>query len=375
MVSRVLRGRLLLDHIGPTYTEVLKRQMESSASGAQDRLINKVIDKGLCVACGACVGLCPYFHYFDGKVLAMARCSRDTGRCVEICPLIDRGDIALDKMTSDVMNTPEIGPYKKIIMACSLDKEINEKAQYGGVVSSLITYALGKDIIRSAILTDAGDGYAPAGTVARSRSDVIGCAGSRYTASAGLEALNMAIKTGEQKLGIVGLPCQMEALTRMRHMGSDGENRANSIVLKIGLFCTWALDYRSLFADLRNRGLREPILKCDIPPPPAGVFQICTRDGWREFPLNDIRPFIKKGCSLCQDMTAEWSDISVGAIEGIDEWNTVVLRTDLGLRLMEQATEDGVVKVDDLPKKNLMHLAEASFNKKERGRLTRGEIR
>lgn len=341
----------------------------------QNRLIEEVIEKGICVACGACLGLCPYFHYFDGKVVVMDRCSSDRGRCVQLCPQVDLADTAFDQMIANGNDITEIGSYKKIVMARSLDEEIGKRAQYGGVVSSLLTHALEKGIIQSAILTDAGGEYAPSGKITRSRSSIIDCAGSRYTASAGLEALNAAINAGERKLGVVGLPCQMEALARMKLMDPDGKEQARRITLRIGLFCTWALDYRSLFAHLKKAGLKGPISKYDIPPPPARVFQVLTENGGREFPLDDVRPFIKKGCSLCLDMTAEWADISVGTVEGLDGWNTVILRTSGGLQLMEKAIEDSVVEVDDLSRGNLKHLREASIAKKESGRLTRREMR
>ena len=52
----------------------------------QERLIADVINQGICVRCGACVGLCPYFDYFDGKVVVTDPCHADTFRCLQICP-------------------------------------------------------------------------------------------------------------------------------------------------------------------------------------------------------------------------------------------------------------------------------------------------
>ena len=88
---------------------------------------------------------------------------------------------------------------------------------------------------------------------------------------------------------------------------------------------------------------------------------------WQDVPLDDVRPLIQKGCSLCQDMTAEWADLSVGTVEGMKEWNTVIIRTEIGLNLMEAAHKEGLLEIDDLPEENLNHLKGASLNKKKRG--------
>jgi coenzyme F420 hydrogenase subunit beta len=260
-----------------------------------------------------------------------------------------------------------VGPYQKIVIARSSRNEVREKAQYGGVVSVLLIHALEQGLVTSAILTDRGDGISPSGRFAKDRQAVMDCAGSRYSASGSLAALNAAIKNNEEGLGMVGLPCQMEALAKMKKIDPDGLERSDRIRLKVGLFCTWALDYRKLSDFLKSLNIGDPIQKYDIPPPPSQIFQVMSKEDWRDVPLDDVRPLIQKGCRLCQDMTAEWADLSVGTVEGMKEWNTVIIRTQIGLDLMETAQKVGILEIDNLPEENLNHLKEASLNKKRRG--------
>jgi coenzyme F420 hydrogenase subunit beta len=260
-----------------------------------------------------------------------------------------------------------VGPYRKIVIARSSSREIRERAQYGGVVSVLLIHALEKGLVNSAILTDRGNEMSPSGRISRDRQDVLNCAGSRYSASGSLAALNSAIKNDEDGLGLVGLPCQMEALAKMGKIDPDGEDRSGRIRLKVGLFCTWALDYRKLSDFLVSLNIGDSIQKYDIPPPPSQVFQVMSGGDWRDVPLDDVRSLIQKGCGLCQDMTAEWADLSVGTVEGMEEWNTVILRTQAGLDLLEAARREGIVEIDDLPEENMNHLKEASLTKKKRG--------
>jgi coenzyme F420 hydrogenase subunit beta len=65
-------------------------------------------------------------------------------------------------------------------------------------------------------------------------------------------------------------------------------------------------------------------------------------------------------------MTAEFSDLSVGAVEGIPGWNTVILRTAKGQELLEEAKKAKMIEVSDVPRANLKHLQEAALLKKKR---------
>ena len=72
-------------------------------------------------------------------------------------------------------------------------------------------------------------------------------------------------------------------------------------------------------------------------------------------------------CAYCLDMTSEFADISVGSVEGIEGWNTVIVRTDTGAELIEMAKAKGQLETDALPSQNLAHLKEAALLKKKRG--------
>jgi coenzyme F420 hydrogenase subunit beta len=349
--------------------------MRASYGRGQCELVDKVINQGICVKCGACVNLCPYFDYFDGKIVVTDDCYAETWRCLQLCPRADYDDASLEKERAPQEEGSEVGPFREIFIARAKDEEIRGEAQYGGFVSSFLIYALEERLVRATILTDKGNEISPSGLIARERADILKCAGSRYTGAGGLAAFNRAIKDDGEGLAVVGLPCQMEALARMRRMHPDGEERERRVSLKIGLFCTWALDYRKLDNYLKTAGVGVPIQKYDIPPPPAQTFRIRTERGWQDFPLDEVRPYIQEGCTLCQDMTAEWADISVGTVEGMEGWNTVVVRNERGAQLLNGFIKAGHLETGALPEKNLAHLKEASVNKRKRGIATQKDRR
>ena len=91
-----------------------------------------------------------------------------------------------------------------------------------------------------------------------------------------------------------------------------------------------------------------------------------TEDGKIEIPLNEIRSQIPDGCLVCPDMTSEWADISVGNLEGDPQWNTIIVRTEKGETLIENAITEGWLTTKKMPQENLEHLKFAAGNKKKR---------
>jgi coenzyme F420 hydrogenase subunit beta len=150
------------------------------------------------------------------------------------------------------------------------------------------------------------------------------------------------------------------------------------VTLIVGLFCTWALTYEPFMKYLKNRVNGALIRKLDITPPPERLLKVITDDdhAW-DVPLDEIRPFIRTTCGICLDMTSELSDLSVGTVEGIQGWSTVIIRSDLGEEIMSRAEAAGIIESQPLPEENFKHLREASLLKKKRALLTlkeRGEL-
>ncbi len=331
------------------------------------RLYDEVVISGLCTLCGACVWLCPYLRVNPrrGTLQRIDLCDVDEGQCYAFCP---RTSLDLDSLNQAMFGKPythiDIGEMRNIVMARSLYKEIESRAQYGGVVTTLIIYALEKGLIDTAVLTKSVD-LIPQATIATNREEILQSLGSNYMACSTLEAFNRAASGSAEKIGVVGVPCQVQALAKRRIAGFEDINNIGKLALTIGLFCTWALD-RSFWEFIAKKVPPAKVKKTDVPPPPAAEFQLYTEQGRISIPLEQVRNFIRNACLSCIDMTAEYADISVGSVEGIEGWNTVIVRSKLGSDLMKGAQEAGLLEVKDLPVENLNHLKEASLIKKRR---------
>ena len=331
-------------------------------------LFKEVINKDLCALCGACIGDCPYTVFYRGKIRMLDLCTREEGHCYEYCP---RTHTDLDAINNKLFGVPfsgaEIGSVKEVFMARSKDAKVRSAAQYGGTVTSLLLLALETGLINAAITTKTGDDKLPAASLARSAAEVMSGAGSSYMAYPVLEALNRMPKDSQDSLGIVVTPCQAIALARMRLDPPKQRAGLDNLRLSIGLFCTWALAYDRFYEFLKNNLDLPKVKKFDIPPPPANRFDVYIGKEVKSFPLDEVRKYRMPTCAYCLDMTAEFTDISVGSVEGVEGWNTVIVRTQRGAELIAEAKKKGKLEIKELPAQSLAHLKEAAFNKKARG--------
>ncbi|MCP4669472.1 MAG: hypothetical protein GY849_24325, partial [Deltaproteobacteria bacterium] len=303
-----------------------------------EALEEKVISRGLCAACGACVSLCPYLISRQGRVVKLDTCDLDQGRCFAYCPRteVDPEEIHR-KLFGDDDQDIRMGPVRRIIMARARDPLWAPKVQNGGVVSALTDFAMGKGIIQAALLTGREENVLPRGRIAVNREDILACAGSGYASGPTLEALNRGPWQGDERIGVVGLPCQVLALAKMRTSSLERRTPVNRVDLVIGLFCTWAFDYEAFMTFLGKRFQDRAIHKLDITPPPERLLKVTAGNELYDIPLDDVRSLIRPSCLVCLDMTSEFSDISVGTVEGKEGWNTVLVRTAMGDELMSRA--------------------------------------
>jgi coenzyme F420 hydrogenase subunit beta len=309
------------------------------------------------------VGLCPYVTSFLGRTVILDQCDLEEGRCFLFCP---RVDLDLDAVSRNVVGAPygtgEIGTYRGAYSSRAAE---SGTYQAGGTITALLLYLFDEKMIDAAALTSMA-GVLPVVDVVTDTEGVRRAAGSKYSAAPTLSALNRAAKDGYRKVAVVGTPCQVTATAKMRSTGGVERNPGDAVAFVIGLFCTWALDYRRLFAYLSGRVDISDITGFDIPPPPAERFEVKTKNGGVTFPLSEIRPFVRESCKSCIDMTSEFADVSVGVREDDPSHNLLIVRTKKGEDLVRGAVESGAIIRSKIAEEKLVHLKESALAKKRR---------
>ena len=329
-------------------------------------LIEDVLKKDLCIGCGACVELCPYFRNHKGKTAMLFACTLSQGRCFAFCP---KAEVDLDVLATHFWNAPyagtPLGTYREVLMARAGERMEKAAFQAGGTVSALMTLALKSGLVDAAALTDREDMVAVPRLITRAE-DVAECAGSKFMAAPTLSVINRGATQGYERMGVVGTPCQLTAVAQMKTNPLNRESFKDPVALTVGLFCTWAIDTRKLLPLLTECIGDACIQGMDMPPPPSEIMVIDTADGKVEIPLERIRTLVPKGCHVCPDMTSEWADVSVGVLEGKPDWNTLIIRTPSGDQLVKDACNAGYLKTKPMPAENFKNLCIAAANKKKR---------
>jgi coenzyme F420 hydrogenase subunit beta len=333
-------------------------------------LIEDVHSRDLCIGCGACVDLCPYFKNFKGKTSQLFACTLEQGRCFAYCPKaeVDLNELSQRMGQADYDGSP-LGTYRNVLASRAGKRVPRGIFQSGGTVTALIRFAFKKGLIDAAALTDR-EGLIPVPRLITNVEQVAGCASSKFMASPTLAALNMGVQQGYHRMGVVGTPCQMTAVGQMQGNPLQKEAYQVPIALKVGLFCNWSLDARQLMGLLTERLDGAEIRRMDIPPPPANIMTLETEKGSVTVSLSDIKPLIPHTCFVCLDMTAEFADIAVGMFEGRPGWNTLIVRSEAGEKIVEQARNEDFLETEDCPSENLKHLSKAAADKKERSLRT-----
>jgi len=335
-----------------------------------NELIEDVHNRDLCIGCGACVDLCPYFRNFKGKTSQLFPCTLEQGRCYAYCPKaeVDLNELARQTRGEDYDGSP-LGSYRAVYAARAGSKAPRGEVQGGGTVTALMTFAMRAGLVDAAALTDR-QALTPVARIVTDWREICAYATSKFMAAPTLSALNMAVRQGHQRIGVVGTPCQMTAVAQMRSNPFGKEEHTVPVALTIGLFCNWSLDTRQLTDYLSEKLDPAAIRKMDIPPPPASTMDLETDTGRREVDLFDIKPLIPHTCFICMDFTSEFADLAVGMFEGKPGWNTIIVRSDTGVQIVERARDEGFIETDDFPDTNLKHLSKAAADKKDRSLRT-----
>lgn len=340
--------------------------------GGQRELEETVLDAGLCTGCGACVNICPYQASYRDRTVVLHNCDLAKGRCYACCPSApaDRGSLLAGFYDAADL-TPELGAVKGFYIARAADDGVRRGAQHGGTVTALIALALREGLIDAAVLAGGEEGLLPRPVTIREPAAAVRQGKSRFVVSPSVAEFNRAAQGDAKRIGIVATPCQALALAKMRVQPvTAAYGGVEKLGLVVGLFCGWALSWRELASLLGKKTDLAAVTGMDIPPSRYHSLEVYTKEGTLRISLDEVLPCVRESCLSCGDMTAEFSDISVGSArlpegwEAARSWNQVIVRSSRGAELLELARRSGVLEFREVPSGNLERLKAASLNKK-----------
>lgn len=310
-----------------------------------------VVESGQCCGCGSCVAVCPITvltYLYEETLPALVGECIDCGVCFKACPRYNFNVADVERMLFNRTSEGEaFGVHQNILATRSRYPAVLKVCQDGGLVSSLLIWALENGVIDAAIVADLNpENWDAKPRLVRTKEEVLSCAGTRYTYSPNNLLLREAGAKGI-RVAFVGTGCEVEAVRKMQHYKL--RKSVGTVVFTIGLMCHESY-YRSGLIDKKIRGELgiEPhqIAKMNI----KGKIIIETKDGRvAGIGLKEVRQYVRKGCFYCGDFSAELADISAGGA-GAQGWTICVVRTDQGKNILESAVKAGYIETEPIEK-------------------------
>ena len=245
-----------------------------------------------------------------------------------------------------MIEDPYLGKYITCVAARSTDKEILEKAQDGGIATTLMVYALEQGIIDGTIVAGEGDRpWQPEPFIAMSREDILKARGTKYSISPQISWLKEATRSfGLDKVGVTGVCCQMQAVRKAQLYPINMRDVPDKVALTVGLFCMENFPYKSLqtlVEDHAGQNLSS-VKRMDIG---KGKFWVYTNRGnVASLPLKATHKYEQPGCHVCLDYVSNLADISTGSVGSPDGWSTVFIRTKKGNEVWSKAIAAGIIE-------------------------------
>jgi coenzyme F420 hydrogenase subunit beta len=310
------------------------------------------------------------------------------GLCFSICPGKSVDFRQLEKLVfsdQETMNSQMLGNFREIYLGFSSDPNLRNSASSGGIVSSILSFLLSRQLISGAIVAtmDKTHPWKAKTEIARNIKEVYDARQSKYVAIPTNSCLRKT-KNVNGKFALVGLPCQIHGLANLAYYASDNLN--DNVVVKIGLFCGSNIRVGGTLLLLNKLGSADFHL----------IEKVEYRGGnsSRSFLVRQANGKIKSvsrnyfdllyllyslpRCSLCIDLTSELADISVGdAPTGIGKgkMGTIITRTKKGDEIVAAAIKDGYIKASKIGSDTVTSSNIPVLISKKRGSYVRMAIR
>ena len=268
-----------------------------------------------CIGCGACATICP---------------TKSKRTRANTYPTLEEDGKKINQQFLKGTCDENLGVYSQILAAKS-----SIAGQDGGVATSLLVSGMQKGIFDTAIVVQRTEGYQAEAVVAESVDDIIKGKATKYLRVKMLWLLIDLIEKGKRKIAVIGTPCEVRAVRKIQQvMLATYPDLQLTIV---GLFCFEAFDYDKLKVAVQKQ-MGVDLDRAEKTQIHKGKF-IATVEG-KEYAVavKDLGAAQEHGCNFCDDFTNKYADISVGSVGSPEGYSTVIVRSDVGAKLLENTT-------------------------------------
>jgi len=322
-------------------------------------LITEVQERGLCGKCGGCVSFCSAGELNALKIdeegtpefIDEEKCLK-CGICYLICPQIK---VLNPELKKKFMWEEPIGPYRSLVSARTKNKRIRKFCTDGGVVTSLLVYAMKKHLIDGAIVSRKIGPFARQPVIVTTPKELMETAGSQFQESLHLEEMGRKYTTysptvrevgelgkrGLERIALVGTPCQVYTVRKMQLLNVIP---ADKITLIIGLLCMESFSFDAKARKKLEKKLRiklKNIKKLNIK---DDVIVTLDKGKLLHLPFEMVDEIARPACFACPDFANDYADISVGGLGSPDGYSTTIIRTLHGEKIYNGAKQEKYIE-------------------------------
>jgi coenzyme F420-reducing hydrogenase beta subunit len=341
--------------------------------------LNKVIDGGYCIGCGACAYAAKgsvdiiedEYRQYQGRIKPEAK-DVDLEAALSVCPFSNEGpnEDAISKEVFDYdagSYVDVIGYHRALYVGHVSDEGIRKKVTSGGILTYTLTELLKRNLVDAVVHIKKSDKPETLFEYGFSRTpeEVLEGAKSRYYPIEMSQVMDF-IKDNEGRYAFVGIPCFVKTARRVCRQDPVIAERIHFFV---GLVCGHLkskayADMLAWRAGIDPADMKSIDFRHKFDDRKANDYGICVEDVHgkrkelvaRETPGTNwgLGYFKYEACDYCDDIFAETADIAVG-----DAWlkdytndslgnSVVVVRNEQIQTILEEGIQSGALDFDEL---------------------------
>ncbi len=306
-----------------------------------------------CILCGLCTRVCdelvgvhainfakrgverevttPYHEFSDDCI--------GCGACATICPTNSKRTrtTTFPVLEDDAKKISEQflqGTFDETFGVCQsiMAGKSGYSGQDGGMVTAMLVSGMQESLFDSAIVVQRKDGYCAEAVVAESIQELMKAKGTKYLRVKMLSLLSGLVARGKRKIALVGTPCEVRAARKVQQILLEA-NPDLQLTL-VGLFCFEAFDYDKL-KEATKRLMGVNLDAVDRTQITKGKFIATTEGTDLSLPVRDLSAAQTPGCNFCDDFANKLADVSVGSVGSADGCSTIIVRSDVGAKLLK----------------------------------------
>lgn len=324
-----------------------------------DDLVKEVHDKGICGECGGCVSFC---SALDLGAIKMSKKGPPTyinqenclecGICYLICPQTKELDEELKERFK--FHSP-IGNWLKISSARASNPEIRKAGTDGGVVTAILISMLEKKLIDGALVSKRIGPFNRVPFLATTKEELIESAGTKIDFAGNItelgqydtfvptiSKLKLVTNKDLMRIAVVGLPCQIHTIRKMQELGIIP---AHIVKYTLGLFCfenfkfnedsrkKMEKSYNFSFDDIRKMNVKDKL-----------IIELRGKKEPINIEFSELTDIMRHACSVCENFSNVYADISFGGIGSKDGNTSTIVRTQKGREIYNLALKDGYIE-------------------------------